>query len=125
MAKVFIDLFCGLGGASSAFCEENEWKVIRIDNNPELLDHVRGMWVLDMNRPGDVLATITAHLYDIEVDELFVWASPPCTEFSTKNPNRDEFTFDLALLENTIVVIELLDRDWETIHPLQCHTNER
>lgn len=112
MAKVFIDLFCGLGGASAAFCEENEWKVIRIDNNPELLDHVKGMWVLDLMKPFTVFKTIQAHLYGIDVDELFVWASPPCTDFSTKNPNRDESTFDLSLVHNTVLLIEWLNDEY-------------
>ena len=52
--KIFIDLFCGLGGASSAFVG-TDWRVIRIDNNPDLLEHVKGMWLLDMKDVKNVL----------------------------------------------------------------------
>lgn len=106
--KVFIDLFCGLGGASSAFLGTN-WKVIRIDNNPDLLDHVKGMWLLDMNDPLNVFQVIQAHLLDMNVERLVLWASPPCTEFSTKSPNRDAETADLTLLKNTMHLIEYLN----------------
>ena len=84
--KFFIDLFCGLGGASEAFVRDPAWKVIRIDNNEELLEHVRGMWLLDMMDWQDVFVCLYAHL---PADaEIFVWASPPCTDFSLKNPDR-------------------------------------
>jgi len=112
MAKVLIDLFCGLGGASSAFSGENGWTVIRIDNNPELLDHVKGMWVLDMFDLVGTLAAIEAKLYDLNPSQVFIWASPPCTQFSTKNPNRDESTFDMTLLTNTKVLINELSERW-------------
>lgn len=109
--KVFIDLFCGLGGASSAFLGTN-WKVIRIDNNRELLDHVKGMWLLDMDDPMAVYQVIQAHLHDLSPDRVVVWASPPCTQFSTKNPARDESTFDLTLLRNTMHLIEAINVDF-------------
>ena len=108
--KVFIDLFCGLGGASEAFVHDREWKVIRIDNNPELLDHVRGMWLLDMSDWAEVLMVIRAHI-DVD-DQLFVWASPPCTDFSTKNPDRDAENFDMTLLDNTLHLIDYLQRNY-------------
>ena len=79
--KVFLDLFCGLGGASESFCG-TDWRVIRIDNNPDLLDHVKGMWLLDMMDVENVLTVIRAHLYDVHVDRLVVLASPPCYHFS-------------------------------------------
>lgn len=114
--KVIIDLFCGLGGATSAFTG-TDWRVIRIDNNPELLDHVKGMWLLDMTNPKNVLDVIRAHLYDVDLERLVVWASPPCTQFSTKNPERDESSFDLTLLNNTVWLIDMLEEyynltDW-------------
>lgn len=109
--KVFIDLFCGLGGASEAFMRDRSWKVIRIDNNEELLQHVRGMWLLDMSDWAEVLMVIRAHL-DVD-DQLFIWASPPCTEFSMKNPNRnDTEEFDMTLLHNTMMLIEHLQRNY-------------
>ena len=110
--KVFIDLFCGLGGASEAFIG-TDWKVIRIDNNPELLNHVKGMWVLDLNDLKNVLDVIRAHLYDVNVERLVVWASPPCTEFSMKNPDRpSDGEFDMTLLLNTLFIIAALEEDY-------------
>ena len=115
--KVFIDLFCGLGGASEAFLG-TDWKVIRIDNNKELLDHVKGMWLLDMKDPLNVIQVIRAHLYDHQVERIVFWASPPCTEFSTKNPDRPtDGDFDMTLLENTMIVLNDLEHfynvtDW-------------
>ena len=109
--KVFIDLFCGLGGASEAFLG-TDWKVIRIDNNPELLEHVKGMWLLDMKDTKNVLDVIRAHLHDVKVDRLVLWASPPCTDFSMKNPDRNPDEFDLTLLKNTMYVIAALNEDY-------------
>lgn len=110
--KVFIDLFCGLGGASSAFVDDPGWKVIQIDNNPELKDHVRGMWVLDMMKPQEVIRVIHAHLYDLQPSEVFVWASPPCLNFSDADPDRDSKDHDLSLVENTVEVIEFLNEHY-------------
>jgi len=82
--KVFIDLFSGLGGASSAFLG-TDWKVIRIDNNPDIVEAVPGTWLLNMNYPSNVLDIIANHLYDQNVTRMVVWASPPCTDFSGVN----------------------------------------
>jgi hypothetical protein len=111
LMRVFIDLFCGLGGASEAFLG-GDWRVIRIDNNPDLLDHVKGMWLLDMKDPKAVLDVIAAELYNIEASEIFIWASPPCTDFSTKNvaknAARSSGELDLTLLKNTKMLINWL-----------------
>lgn len=107
--KVFIDLFCGLGGASSAFSSDHGWKVIQIDNNPDLQEHVRGMWVLDMMKPHEVFQVIHAHLYDLNPSEVFVWASPPCLNFSDADPDRDSKDHDLTLLHNTKAIIEAIN----------------
>jgi len=65
-----LDLFSGLGGASSAFVDRGH-SVVTLDNAP---------------RFG---CTITADILNVTVDDLlgygpfdFVWASPPCTAFS-------------------------------------------
>lgn len=109
--RVFIDLFCGLGGASEAFIG-TDWRVIRIDNNAELLDHVKGMWVLDMMRPKAVLDVIANELYNVEATEVVLWASPPCINFSDADPDRDDKDHDLTLLKNTMMLIEWLNYDW-------------
>jgi len=78
--KRMLDLCSGLGGASQAFVDSSEWEVLRIENNP-LLSHVSNTklisifefedWIDDCQSSGVVLPQIE-----------FLWASPPCTEFS-------------------------------------------
>ena len=109
--KVIIDLFCGLGGATSAFANK-DWKVIRIDNNRELLEEVKGMWLLDMNDPQNVRSIIFNHLYELGVTRMVIWASPPCLNFSDADPDRDSKDHDLTLLKNTMWLIEALSEDF-------------
>ena len=79
--KVMIDLCCGLGGASQAFWEHPEWLVLRIDNNEDLLPLVRGMILADVMDFDNIVSIIDA-LMPQEVEELVIWASPPCVNFS-------------------------------------------
>jgi len=104
--KVFIDLFCGLGGASSAFVQAQGWKVIQIDNNEALLPHVHGMILADVHDTDNIKSILTALLFEHtdEIEQIVVWASPPCTEFSLANPLRPEEP-DMTLLEDTIEII--------------------
>jgi site-specific DNA-cytosine methylase len=90
--KVFIDLFCGLGGASTAFCAAPGWKVIRIDNNEALIPHVHGMILADITDVHHIQTIIATLLFEHtdEIEQIVIWASPPCTEFSLANPNRPE-----------------------------------
>lgn len=107
-----IDMFSGLGGASEAFIRDDEWDVVRFDNNP-LLEDIRE-------------TTITNHMFSIanacpihEGDLDLIWASPPCLHFSTafnapkSKKARGEKGFenwkqDFSLIENTIDVIKKL-----------------
>ena len=61
-----LDLFSGLGGASSAF-RDRGWTVITVDADPAL-------------KPDIVADLCGWHWAGGPVDLL--WASPPCTEFS-------------------------------------------
>ena len=109
--KVMIDLFCGLGGASSAFAEDLEWHVLGFDNNPELIGHFHTgcvFRIVDMQTPIEVIRIIDAYLDGEDVEKMVVWASPPCTEFSTGNPNRGHAGFDTTLLTNTMIVLNHL-----------------
>ena len=65
-----LDLCSGLGGASEAFLRAG-WDVLRIENNP-LLEDV----------PNTLLVNIHDWDYTEEEPFDFIWASPPCTEFS-------------------------------------------
>lgn len=111
--KVFIDLFCGLGGASSAFCAAREWKVIKIDNNPDLIPHVHGIIMADIADVHGTVAIIRAllleHMHEIET--MVVWSSPPCTEFSFANANRPRDP-DTTLLNAAIDIRYELNR-WQ------------
>lgn len=70
--KVMLDLFSGLGGASEAFVQDG-WRVIRIENNP-LLEYVPHTLTLDVLEWADWIDNLPP------ID--FIWASPPCQEFS-------------------------------------------
>lgn len=117
--KVFIDLFAGLGGASQAFVHESSWTVIRLDNNPDLIPHCEGLTMCDI---ADVAATINlieTMLPTCRIQQLVVWASPPCYEFSNafsavgptaKREGRD-FEPSLELLNATLDIIHALQPD--------------
>ena len=70
--RVCLDLFCGTGGATAAFRGRSDWKVIGVDN--------------DARRAADVVADVRRLPLTGNVD--FLWASPPCNEFSTMPPGR-------------------------------------
>jgi hypothetical protein len=67
-----LDLFSGLGGASEAFLQAG-WDVTRYDNN-ELLKDVPNTTIIDLLDPS------FEYWDDGPFD--FIWASPPCLEFS-------------------------------------------
>jgi hypothetical protein len=108
--KRMLDLCSGLGGASEAFFQSDEWDVIRIENNP-LLDHV----------PGTIIGTI----YDTTAQWVrsghprvdLIWASCPCTDFSgaynapgpkAAREGRD-FTPDLRLVIEAKRIIDTIE----------------
>lgn len=74
--KIMWDLFSGLGGASQFFDLNREWKVYRFENNYELLPYapLNTQW-------RDVTEWRRWSKHYPEPD--FIWASPPCLEFST------------------------------------------
>ena len=69
--KVFIDLFSGLGGAAAAFDADPSWTTIKIDNNPILAEHNRGLILMDtgqdslMEAKNRRIAKLTKILKDI------------------------------------------------------------
>ena len=70
--KCMIDMFSGLGGASEAFIDREDWRVLRFDNNP-LLKDVKDTIICD-----DMFLLIPGVPGEIDL----LWASPPCREFS-------------------------------------------
>jgi len=127
--NVFIDLFSGLGGASRAFDEAAQWTTIKIDNNSDLLEHNRGLHIMEISDTDEVIRMLEHMLHQIYmenkegIEEVVIWASPPCTEFSYARADRiqsqtaDEF--DMTLIEATRQIIEHIQPDhWilENVH---------
>jgi len=67
--RVCVDLFAGTKGASAAF-RDRGWRVITLD--------------VERKHHPDVVGDVERPPIDGRVD--FVWASPPCTEFSDAKP---------------------------------------
>ena len=104
--KVFVDLFAGLGGASEAFYQHPDWFVIRIDNNPELLEHTKGLLMCDLSDTERAIAMLESYLIPNDYERLVIWASPPCVQYSLANPTRTPDDFDNTLLLSAIEIIE-------------------
>lgn len=117
--KIMVDLFAGLGGASSAFVEGDDWVVIRIDNNPDLLKIVPDLIVKDI-MDEDIITFIEQRIKNrVEVwDGMIdlIWASPPCEQFSKGYHSKrswcqrmgEPFIPDLTLFLRTLEIIDAL-----------------
>ncbi|AXF52053.1 MAG: site-specific DNA methylase [Virus sp.] len=113
MRSHFLDLFSGLGGASEAFVNDDNWTVLRIDNNP-LLGGVPFTVIDDVDSVLDRLPRERA----MEWPKLdCIWASPPCREFSNgfsspksiaaREGRLQDYKPDLSLLETAIEIIQI------------------
>lgn len=80
--NLFVDLFAGLGGASQAFVEAGNWDTIQIDNNPELLEYNDRLIMMDCLDTQAITEFITKAMHDGDYQQVVVWASPPCLDFS-------------------------------------------
>lgn len=95
-----LDLFSGLGGASAPFVWSDDWEVVRIDNHPHLIYG-------DELIRGDLMADDWHQLIQVW-DFDVVWASPPCTNFSTANPNRKP-SLGIPFVERALHIIDAVN----------------
>lgn len=107
-----IDLCSGLGGASMAFWLA-DWEVLTVDNNkdhyPTILNDVRKLSNLEM----DIIRTPKPN---------FVWASPPCTQFSRYSManwypefelhKRGEWSPDMSIVIACKAIIDELEPEY-------------
>lgn len=113
--KLFIDLFAGLCGASQAFIASDDWEVLAIDNNQLCIESLRGTngvhyFRMDLSDSISTISFIKKYITRGYYEEVIIWASPPCTEFSDANPNRPSNP-SMELLESTIAIIEAIGPD--------------
>lgn len=96
--RIALDLFCGTGGATAAFRGAPGWEVIGVDNNP--------------NSAADVVADVRS--WRPPVDRVdFIWASPPCQEFSLMPPGRHNRRPSLDLIFATLEIVrDLRPKFW-------------
>ena len=123
--KIMLDLFSGLGGANFSFKTHifegrSIWQVYSIDNNPELYCTHPYDIVKDKNK-------IIDEFLGSQID--FLWASPPCYDFSLAYPapralaaregRLDEYKPDLAPLKATLDIIKALKPRYYAIENVQ------
>jgi len=135
--NIFIDLFSGTGGAAQAFDASPSWRTIKIDNKEELLEHNRGLYLMDVSNTSEVIAMIEHQLDSmlIPINKVVIWASVPCDQFSWARQNGDNprrmgqtlDDFDLTLLDSTRQIIEHFQPDYwiiENVHGAKPIFNE-
>ena len=112
--KVMWDLCSGLGGASSAFMQSKNWKVVRIEINPELsfVDETYIMSIQEFHQ----------NLDKFPKPDL-IWFSPPCNQWSNgfnseKCKNRregKEFIPDLEIVKTGLRIIHEMNPEYFVI----------
>ena len=78
MKDWILDLFSGLGGASEAFVNHPQWRVVRIEKNPILasVPHTRLLDILEW------MDWLPALIEEMGCLPTVVWASPECKDYS-------------------------------------------
>lgn len=110
-----LDLFSGLGGASEAFVQHDNWEVQRIENNP-LLSEVPHTTIKSVLALRDELVEMEQLGFAPSEQIDVVWASPPCTEFSLAYSSPQSIALregrdyqpDLEPLYATLEIIRIL-----------------
>lgn len=117
-----LDLFSGLGGASEAMLQSDNWEVIRVENNEELLGHVPRTFIFDVKDLAEEERWRLFTYDDLCVPDL-IWASPPCLGFSTAyaaprsiaQRNGEEYHPDLSLVIAAVKLIDYIQPDYYCI----------
>jgi len=106
-----LDLYSGLGGASQAFVNDDQWSVHRIEKS-RLMAEVEFTTIQDAMKVKPEL-----NQYDL------IWASPPCRDFSdacdspksVARRERQSYEPDMSLLLKAIDIIETVKPKWWVI----------
>ena len=101
-----LDLYSGLGGASEAFLQDHRWEIKRFENNPDIT-------CSPLNCPPYTIHENVMQLPDRVGYYDFIWASPPCLEFSlafnapgpVAQRNCEHFEPDLSLMLKAFNII--------------------
>jgi len=101
--KRMLDLFSGLKGASAAFQESPDWRVVTVDNEPDLKPDI----LCDLSKWKE---NVTLYCeFENETKEDLIWASPPCDEFCRAAfpwiENGDDPSLDLVQSAMDIIQI--------------------
>ncbi len=118
--NLMIDLYAGLGGASKAFLDADDWTVLQFDNNPNLLEHNPNLIMIDLSNKYNIYNILMLENLS-KYDKIVIWASPPCLEFSLAynapgpRANREGRIFnpDITHMLNSKWIIDIINQ----IHP--------
>ena len=117
--NIFIDLCSGLGGASEAFIDDDDWEVYRFDNS-QLVRDVPNTVIVDLAKsPEDVFQHVVTHSENI-FGRIVIWASPPCEQWSqgySSQINKDKrngkvFVPNLQVLHGIMKIIDEIAPDY-------------
>jgi len=102
--RIVLDLFSGTGSATKSFEESDNWKVVRVEKDDEIVDEYG--------------AEIHADILDLSIEDLpdevdFIWASPPCTSFSRASVG---YHWSEGMLPDTEYCLENIRLVWKTLY---------
>lgn len=121
MTKYALDLFAGTGSATQAFRESDDWVVISVDDDTALEEN-------DHSNKESFEADIQKDITELTPEDFeewdfdFIWASPPCTDFSIagvgntwaddRMPKRKSVPESVQVIYHTIWLINELDPEY-------------